>query len=112
MVLRDGEGVPVRDSFSQEGPSEWTPESRREAITPEALGKSILGRGSSKRKRPETAPAGHAGEGQRHQRKAGGRGGAGHWPVLCAGVPHSPVLGRELSEYMCACGQGLPKGAC
>lgn len=41
LVLLVGEGVPVRDSLSQEGTLEWTPESQRKVITPEELGKNI-----------------------------------------------------------------------
>lgn len=62
MVLPDGEGVPVSDSLSQEGTSEWTPASWREVIVPKELGKSILGRGSGKGKRPKMAPGWHVKE--------------------------------------------------
>lgn len=75
MVLLEGEGVPVRDSLSQEGKSEWTPASRREVIIPEELGKSILRRGSGKGKRPEMAPGRHVKE-QRGPREAEGQGGS------------------------------------
>lgn len=75
----------------------------------EELGKGILGRGTSRCKGPAIGTAWRA-EGQQvatvtHQES--GRS----WASAFASVPHSPVLGRELSGQKRGSGHGFLKGA-